>query len=128
LVLRTGCSKNHTGISRISDANREGFLITAVGLFHKKELVDLFVFAWLQVFPTYTNLKVFNAPFQGLLMSGEKHVEPVSFDGAASVENLYRPAVAIAGDEHFSAKRVSSICRHKGIAGLYFVPAGRYPV
>jgi len=121
-------NKNHTGISLISDANREGFLVTAVGLFHKKELVDLFAFAWLQVFPTYTNLKVFNAPFQGLLMSGEKHVEPVSFDGAASVENLYRLAVAIAGDEHFSAKRVSSICRHKGIAGPYLVPTGRYPV
>ena len=80
------------------------------------------------LFVTYINLKVFNAPFQGLLMSGEKHVQPVSFDGTASVENLYRPAVVIAGDEHFSAKRVSSICRHKGIAGPYFVPTGRYPI
>jgi len=34
-------NKNHTGISQISDADKEGFLITSGGHFHKKELVDL---------------------------------------------------------------------------------------
>lgn len=80
------------------------------------------------LFVVYLNLKVLDAPFKGLFMSSEKHVEPVSFDSGASVENLYRLAVAIAGDEHFGAEGVSSICRHKGITRLYLVPAGRYPI
>lgn len=61
-------------------------------------------------------------------MSGEKHVEPVSLDGATPVENLYGPAVVIAGDEHFSAEGISSVRRHEGIARLYLVPTGRYSV
>ena len=94
----------------------------------RRELVESLVRAWSCLFTAYLNIKVLDAPFQGLLMSGEKHVEPVSFDGAASVENLYRLAVAIAGDENFSAEGVSSVCRHKGIARLYFVSTGCYSI
>ncbi len=96
--LHTVKNKNHTGINRFRDVDKEGFLVSPGGHFHKKILVELFASARLKVFPAYINLKVFNAPFQGLLMSGEKHVEPVSFDGATSVENFYGLAVAIAGD------------------------------
>ena len=94
----------------------------------RRELVEGLVTAWSCLFPAYLNLKVLDAPFQGLLMSGKEHVEPVSFDGAASVENLYRLAVAIAGDENFSAEGVSSVCHHKGIARLYFVSTGCYSI
>ena len=80
------------------------------------------------LFVVYLDLKVLDAPFKGLLMSGEKHVEPISFDGAAPVENFYWLAFAIAGDEHFGAEGVSSICRHKGIARLYFVPTSCYAI
>ncbi len=83
--------------------------------------------AWLQVFP-YINLKVLNAPFQGFFMSGKEHIEPVSFDGAASVEDFHRLAVAIAGNEHFGVEGVSSVRRHKGIARLYLVPVGGYSI
>jgi len=93
-----------------------------------RELVEGLVRAWSCLFAAYLNVKIPNAPFQGLLMSGEKHVEPISFDGAAPVENFYWLAFAIAGDEHFSAEGVSSICRHKGIARLYFVSTGCYSI
>jgi len=121
-------NRNHTGISRISDADKEGFIITSGGHFHKKELVDLFASARLEVFPAYLNLKVLDAPFKSLLMSCKEHVKAVSFNGTASVENSYRLAVAIAGNEHFGTERISSVCRHKGIARLYFVSASRYAV
>ena len=83
---------------------------------------------WLEVFSTNIDLKVFNAPFQGFFMSGEEHVEPVSFDGAASVEDFHGLAVAVTGNEHFSAEGVSAVRRYKGIARLYLVPAGRNPI
>ena len=121
-------NKNHTGINRFRDVDKEGFLVSPGGHFHKKILVELFASARLKVLPAYINLKVLNAPFQGFLMSGEEHVEAVSFDGAASVENLYGLAVAIAGDEHFGTEMISSVCCHKGIARPYLVPAGRYAV
>lgn len=82
----------------------------------------------LQVFPTYINLKILNTPFQGFLVSGEEHVEPVSFDGAASVENFHGLAVTIAWNEHFGVEGISSVRRHEGIARLYLVPAGGYSI
>jgi len=96
--LHTVKNKNHTGINRFRDVDKEGFLVSPGGHFHKKILVELFASARLKVFPAYINLKVFNAPFQGLFVSGEEHIKPVSFDGAASVENFHSLAVAIAGD------------------------------
>ncbi len=85
------------------------------------------VMAW-SLFAAYPNFEVSNAPFQGLFVRAEEHVEPVSFDGAASIENLHGLVVAIAGDEHFSTEKISSVCRHKGIARSYLMPAGRYAV
>ena len=76
----------------------------------------------------HINCKVLNAPFQSFFMSGEEHVESVSFDGAASVEDFNGLPCAVAGNEHFGAEGVSSVCCHKGITRLYLVPAGRYPV
>ncbi len=84
--------------------------------------------ARLQVFPTYINLKILNPPLKGFFVSGEEDVEPVSFDGSASVENFHGLAVAIAGNQHFSVERVSSVGCDKGIARLYLVPVGGYSV
>jgi len=61
--LHTVKNKNHTGINRFRDEDKEGFLVSPGGHFHKKELVDLFASARLEVFPTHINLKVLNAPF-----------------------------------------------------------------
>ncbi len=50
----------------------------------------------LQVFQTYINFKILDTPLKGFIVSGEEHVEPVSFDGSASVENFHGLAIAIA--------------------------------
>ena len=106
---------------------RKDFLLLQEGISTRRNWLIFNLFP-VCLFAAYLNVKILNAPFQGLLMSGEEHVEPVSFDGAASVENLYRLAVAIAGNDHFSAERVSSVCRHKGITGLYLVSTGCYSI
>ena len=61
--LHTVKNKNHTGINRFRDVDKEGFLVSPGGHFHKKILVELFASARLEVFPAYINLKVLNAPF-----------------------------------------------------------------
>jgi hypothetical protein len=74
------------------------------------------------------DVKVLNAPFQGLLMRLEEYVEPVSTDGASSVEDFYGLSLVVAGDEHFSAEGVLFVGRHEGITRPYYVAAGRYAV
>ncbi len=61
-------------------------------------------------------------------MGVKKDVEPVSTDSAASVEDFYRLCVAVAGDNHFSAESVLFVSCCEGVAGAYFVPAGRLAV
>ena len=93
-----------------------------------KKLVYVLLGTLLQVFPTYINIKILNTPLKGFFVSGEEHIEPVSFDGAASVENFHGLAVTIARNQHFCVEWVSSVGRDKGIARQYLVPVGRYPV
>ena len=106
---------------------RKDFLLQQEGIFTRRNWLICFIFG-VGLFVAYLNVEVSDTPFQRLFVSGEEHIKPVSFDGAASVENFHGPAVAIAGDEHFSAEGIPSVCRHKGIARPYLVPAGRYSV
>jgi hypothetical protein len=56
----------------------------------------------------------------------EEDIEPVSTDGAAPVENFYWFPIVVAGNEHFSAEAVFFVSRNEGIAGAYFMTAGRW--
>ena len=76
----------------------------------------------------YFYVEVSNAPFQGICVGVEEYVEPVSTDGAPSVENFHGLSIIIAGNGHFSAEGVSFVSRREGIAWAYFVPAGCYAV
>ena len=70
------------------------------------------------------DVNVPNAPFQGLFVRIEENIEPVSINGAAPVEDFYRPIVVVAWDNHFCAEGVFFVGSDKGICPVYFV-AGR---
>jgi len=59
---------------------------------------------------------------------GEEYVEPVSTDGAASVENFYRLVIVIAGNDHFGTEGVLPIGRRKGITRAYSVTASCHAI
>jgi len=58
----------------------------------------------------------------------EEHIEPISLDDAASVEDFYRLSILVAGDNHLGPKGVFLVSRYEGIARTYFVTAGCFAV
>jgi len=71
------------------------------------------------------HLERFNAPFLGLLMRVEKHIQAIPFNQTSAVFNLDGLIVVVAGNNHLRSESIPLIGSSKNIARSDSVIAGR---
>lgn len=74
------------------------------------------------------HIERFNAPFLGLLMRVEKHIQVIPFNQTSTVFNLDGLIVVVAGNNHLRSESISLIGSSKNIARSDSVIAGRNPI